>query len=42
MKKIDIHSHWGTKRGYPLQTAAQLVQQTEIWHSEPQDRKSVV
>jgi predicted TIM-barrel fold metal-dependent hydrolase len=35
MKKIDIHSHWGTKRGYPLQTPAQLAQQTKTWHSEP-------
>ena len=20
MKLIDVHSHWGTRRGYPLQT----------------------
>jgi predicted TIM-barrel fold metal-dependent hydrolase len=36
MKKIDMHSHWGTKRGYPLQSAEQLAQQTKTWHSEPQ------
>jgi hypothetical protein len=24
---VDIHSHWSTRRGYPLQTAAELAQQ---------------
>ena len=27
MKIIDVHSHWGTKRGYPLQTPAEREQQ---------------
>jgi len=35
MKKIDVHSHWGTKRGYPLRTAAQLEQQRITWNSDP-------
>lgn len=34
MKIIDIHSHWGTKRGYPLQTAKELAQQRATWNSE--------
>jgi hypothetical protein len=32
---IDIHSHWGTKRGYVLQTEAELAQQRTTWRSEP-------
>ena len=35
MKIIDIHSHWGTKRGYPLRTAEELAQQKKTWNSEP-------
>jgi len=35
MKMIDIHSHWGTKRGYPLRTAEELAQQKKTWNSEP-------
>jgi hypothetical protein len=35
MKLIDIHSHWGTKRGYPLQTEAELAQQRATWNSAP-------
>jgi predicted TIM-barrel fold metal-dependent hydrolase len=35
MKLIDVHSHWGTKRGYPLQTAAELAQQRATWNSAP-------
>ena len=35
MKIIDMHSHWGTKRGYPLQTAAELKQQRATWNSDP-------
>ena len=35
MKIIDIHSHWGTRRGYPLQTEAELAQQKKTWNSEP-------
>ena len=27
MTIIDIHSHWGTRRGYPLQTEQELAQQ---------------
>jgi len=27
MKLIDMHSHWGTERGYVLRTAAELAQQ---------------
>jgi uncharacterized protein len=34
MKIIDIHSHWGTKRGYPLRTEAELAQQKATWNSE--------
>jgi predicted TIM-barrel fold metal-dependent hydrolase len=32
---IDIHSHWGTRRGYVLQTEAELAQQRATWRSEP-------
>ena len=35
MKLIDIHSHWGTKRGYTLRTAAELEQQKTTWNSVP-------
>ena len=35
MTIIDVHSHWGTKRGYPLQTAEELAQQRAPWNSEP-------
>jgi hypothetical protein len=35
MKMIDIHSHWGTKRGYTLRTPEELVQQKKTWNSEP-------
>ena len=35
MKIIDMHSHWGTKRGYPLQTTAELKQQRATWNSDP-------
>ncbi len=34
MRIIDIHSHWGTERGYPLRTAAELQQQKATWNSE--------
>ena len=33
MKIIDVHSHWGTKRGYPLQTPAEREQQKATWNS---------
>jgi predicted TIM-barrel fold metal-dependent hydrolase len=35
MQIIDMHSHWGTRRGYPLQTATELAQQRATWNSEP-------
>src|SRR5579871_4577711 len=35
MTIIDVHSHWGTKRGYPLQTEAEIAQQRATWNSEP-------
>ena len=35
MQIIDIHSHWGTRRGYPLRTAEELAQQKRTWNSEP-------
>jgi uncharacterized protein len=35
---IDVHSHWGTRRGYPLQTEAELAQQKRTWHSQPSFR----
>jgi predicted TIM-barrel fold metal-dependent hydrolase len=35
MKIFDIHSHWGTRRGYPLQSEAELAQQQRVWNSEP-------
>ena len=34
MKIIDVHSHWGTKRGYPLQTPAEREQQKVTWNSQ--------
>ena len=35
LQAIDIHSHWGTRRGYPLQTEAELAQQERTWRSKP-------
>ena len=35
MKIIDIHSHWGTRRGYALRTPEELAQQKKTWNSEP-------
>ena len=34
MKIIDVHSHWGTRRGYPLRTDKELAQQRATWNSE--------
>ena len=34
MKIIDMHSHWGTRRGYVLRTEAELAQQKKTWNSE--------
>ena len=35
MKLFDLHSHWGTKRGYVLRTEEQLAQQRKTWNSDP-------
>ena len=35
---IDTHSHWGTRRGYVLQTEAELAEQIRTWHSAPRYR----
>lgn len=34
-KIIDVHSHWGTRRGYTLRTPEELAQQKRTWNSEP-------
>jgi uncharacterized protein len=36
VKIIDVHSHWGTRRGYPLQSEEELAQQRATWNSAPQ------
>jgi hypothetical protein len=33
---IDLHSHWGTERGYVLRTHEALAQQKHTWNSTPQ------
>ena len=35
MQLFDLHSHWGTQRGYVLQTEAELAQQQRTWGSTP-------
>lgn len=35
MQIIDLHSHWGTRRGYPFQTAEELAQQRKVFRSDP-------
>lgn len=35
MRIFDLHSHWGTKRGYVLQTEEELAQQQRTWNSTP-------
>ena len=35
MKLIDMHSHWGTQRGYTLRSAEELALQKATWNSEP-------
>jgi uncharacterized protein len=35
MAIIDMHSHWGTRRGYPFQTAEELAQQERVFKSKP-------
>jgi uncharacterized protein len=32
---IDFHSHWGTRRGYPFRTAAELEHQRRVWKQDP-------
>jgi len=31
---FDIHSHWGTQRGYPLRSPQALALQKRVWNSE--------
>lgn len=38
LRAIDIHSHWSTRRGYPLQTEAEVAQQEHTWRSKPEYR----
>jgi hypothetical protein len=38
LQAIDVHSHWSTRRGYPLQTEAELAQQQHTWRSQPEYR----
>ncbi len=33
IKKIDMHSHWGTRRGYPMRDAGGLALQKSTWNS---------
>jgi hypothetical protein len=35
MKLFDVHSHWGTRKGYVLRTEADLAQQRRTWNSDP-------
>jgi hypothetical protein len=35
MPIIDMHSHWGTPRGYALQSPEELAQQEKVWRSAP-------
>jgi hypothetical protein len=35
---IDLHSHWSTRRGYPLQTETELAGQERTWRSKPEYR----
>jgi predicted TIM-barrel fold metal-dependent hydrolase len=35
MPIYDMHSHWGTRRGYTLRTDAELAQQRKTWNSDP-------
>jgi hypothetical protein len=38
MNIIDMHSHWATRRGYPLQSEEELAQQERTWRSRPNYR----
>ena len=35
MRLFDLHSHWGTERGYVLRSADALAQQKKTWNSTP-------
>ena len=35
MRILDMHSHWGTRRGYPFQTPEELAQQERVFRSKP-------
>lgn len=35
MHILDMHSHWGTERGYVLRTPEALARQKETWNSTP-------
>ena len=35
MRIFDLHSHWGTERGYVLRSAEALAQQKNTWNSRP-------
>ena len=35
MRILDMHSHWGTERGYVLRSEAALAQQKKTWNSTP-------
>jgi predicted TIM-barrel fold metal-dependent hydrolase len=35
MTIYDMHSHWGTRRGYRLRSEAELAQQRKTWNSDP-------
>ena len=35
MRIVDLHSHWGIKRGYVLRSADALTQQKSTWNSTP-------
>ncbi|MGH7279191.1 MAG: amidohydrolase family protein, partial [Candidatus Rokuibacteriota bacterium] len=35
MTILDMHSHWGTRRGYPFQTPEELAQQERVFRSKP-------
>jgi uncharacterized protein len=35
MRLFDLHSHWGTRRGYVLRSDEELAQQRRTWNSDP-------
>jgi uncharacterized protein len=35
VRLFDLHSHWGTERGYVLRSAEALAQQQKTWNSTP-------